>query len=72
MVIGDSCFRSDRYADGAEIMIGDRVSWLSGDVNKPHLGIIVAVIAANTKEACDCSLGIVLFVPLYDTLTLSS
>lgn len=71
MVIGDSYFRSDRYADGAEIMIGDRVSWLSGDVNKPHLGIIVAVIAANTKEACDWGMPNGGYLVLMDDLGLT-
>ena len=71
MVNGDSCFRADRYADGAEIMIGDRVSWLSGDVNKPHLGIIVAVIAANTKEACDWGMPNGGYLVLMDDLGLT-
>lgn len=50
MVIGDYCYYN-RYADGSEIMVGDHVSWLSNNVDKPHLGVIVAVLAPNTEEA---------------------
>ena len=41
----------DRYVDGTKIMIGDRVSWLSNDINNPHIGVIVAVLSPKSKEA---------------------
>ena len=37
MVKGASCFRPDRYADGAEIMIGDRVSKCHGIFGLNHM-----------------------------------
>ena len=42
-----------RYTKGVEMMLGDRVSWLSNDVDMPHKGIVVAVFLPHSKEACD-------------------